>query len=297
MTLRAKVFIGSSTEGKEVADAIDFGLQSEAEPTVWTSGAFNLSESIVSGLMRQARESDFGIFVFSGDDTVQIRGRQQRVPRDNVVYELGLFSGFLRPSRCFFVVPEDMPIHLPSDLQGITCARYSTRSDGNWKGAMNPFCSTVKDKIRVEGFRLHETENYLMDLATQYEYSNWITDQATRVSEKDGIFERMRSYIRGRRNDVSKLTLIKQGRLGCYVAFAAAVTVSPEPSDCGLVLSIPPARISTPNAQYKMIAGVSTLNHGFRLSAGNKQELLNWAQKMPNIDKTLIERIEKMRDR
>jgi predicted nucleotide-binding protein len=197
MTLKPKVFIGSSKEGEAIADAIDSGLQLEAEPTVWTSRAFDLSESIVSGLVRHARKSDFGIFVFSGDDSVEIRGQQLRVPRDNVVYELGLFTGFLGASRCFFVVPQDMPVHLPSDLQGITCESYVRRSDGNWRAAMNPFCSAAKERIKDQGFRLYQTKNYLIELATKYECCDWIINEPARVSQKDKIWDNMCYYIRG----------------------------------------------------------------------------------------------------
>lgn len=153
--LKPKIFIGSSTESKEIADAIDYGLRPEAEPTVWAKGGFDLSENTLAGLMRGARESDFGIFVFAGDDRIEIRGQQLKVPRDNVIYELGLFTGNLGLSRCFFVAPHDLPLRLPSDLQGITFDGYdNTRSDGNWKAEMNSFCSRVKDKIKVEYWAL-----------------------------------------------------------------------------------------------------------------------------------------------
>jgi predicted nucleotide-binding protein len=116
--MKPKVFIGSSLEAKPVADAIDANLQHEAFPKVWTSGVFGLSESTLSSLMREVRESDFAIFVFGTDDISVIRGELLTVPRDNVVYELGLFSGALEPARCFFLAPSDVEIHLPSDLAG-----------------------------------------------------------------------------------------------------------------------------------------------------------------------------------
>jgi len=210
--LKPKIFIGSSRESKEIADAIDHGLRPEAEPTVWAPGGFDLSENTLAGLMRSARESDFGIFVFAGDDTTEIRGQQLKVPRDNVIYELGLFTGHLGLSRCFFVAPRDLPIRIPTDLQGITFEQYdSTRSDGNWKAEMNSFCSRVKDTIKI-GYWLYEQENYLMELATQYECCNWIIDERARVERKDYIWQLM---IRASKNNVSKVMLVKQGRIGC----------------------------------------------------------------------------------
>jgi predicted nucleotide-binding protein len=71
-------------------------------------------------LLEAVNTSEFGIFVFSPDDAVGIRGKLFSAPRDNVVYELGLFSAALGPERCFFVIPDDADIRLPSNLSGMT---------------------------------------------------------------------------------------------------------------------------------------------------------------------------------
>jgi predicted nucleotide-binding protein len=100
--MNPRIFIGSSTEGKPVADAIHSELQSEAECTVWTQGIFGLSETNIENSKRQVATSEFGIFVFSPDDLVTMRGKLFSAPRDNVVYELGLFSGALGPGAMLF---------------------------------------------------------------------------------------------------------------------------------------------------------------------------------------------------
>jgi hypothetical protein len=83
------------------------------------------------------------------DDAVTMRGKLFSAPRDNVVYELGLFSGALGRERCFFVTPEGTDIHLPTDLLGMTAGWYETgRRDGNLQAAVGPFCTKVRNKIR-----------------------------------------------------------------------------------------------------------------------------------------------------
>ena len=116
--MNPKIFIGSSSEALQFARAIHAELQDVAECTVWKDGAFGLSAQTVESLVKNLRESDFGIFVFSADDIVTIRGDLLKVPRDNVIFEAGLFSGYLGPERCFIVVPQNSSIHLPSDLLG-----------------------------------------------------------------------------------------------------------------------------------------------------------------------------------
>jgi hypothetical protein len=146
--MKPRIFIGSSSEGKSVADAIHSELQSEAECTVWTQGVFGLSDSNLEALKRQVDTSEFGIFVFSPDDALTMRGKLFSAPRDNVVYELGLFSGALGRERCFFVTPQGTDIHLPTDLLGMTAGWYEAgRSDRNFQRAVGPFCTQVRHNI------------------------------------------------------------------------------------------------------------------------------------------------------
>jgi hypothetical protein len=143
--MRPRIFIGSSKEGEKIARAIQQELP-EAHCSVWTQGVFGLSKSAIENLMNHLEASQFGIFVFSSDDIVKIRGDVFPAPRDNVVYELGLFTGALGTHRCFFAIPEGKDIRLPSDLLGITAGRYQTdRSD--LRGAVGSFCTDVRNQI------------------------------------------------------------------------------------------------------------------------------------------------------
>jgi predicted nucleotide-binding protein len=49
--MKPKLFIGSSVEGKPIAEAIHSELQSETECTIWTHGVFGLSNSNIESLM------------------------------------------------------------------------------------------------------------------------------------------------------------------------------------------------------------------------------------------------------
>ena len=136
--IKPRVFIGSSLEGKRVANAIHAKLRYVADCTVWTDGVFGLSAPTLASLMKQVEDSEFGIFVFSPDDVVEMRDKTCLTPRDNVVYELGLFSGRLGPERCFFVQPQSTPMHLPSDLAGIAYGEYEDhRLSDNAEAAVN----------------------------------------------------------------------------------------------------------------------------------------------------------------
>jgi len=68
---------------------------------------------------------DFGIFVFSPDDIVKMRGQEFQSARDNVLFELGLFIGRLGKERGIILLPRGQEdFHLPTDLLGITPGTY-----------------------------------------------------------------------------------------------------------------------------------------------------------------------------
>lgn len=153
--MKPKVFIGSSAESVAIADAVHANLTYHAECTVWKH-AFQLAAHTMGELMRNLRETDFGIFILSPDDTAIIRGRSNQIARDNVIFELGMFVGRLGTERTFFLVPDDTTdLHLPSDLAGVTPGRYeSNRRDNNWPAALNPACLQIRFAMeRLKSFQ------------------------------------------------------------------------------------------------------------------------------------------------
>ncbi|MES2429753.1 MAG: TIR domain-containing protein [Bacteroidota bacterium] len=145
---RPKLFIGSSVEGLTVAYAIQENLKFIAETTVWDQDVFNLSESSLDSLIKALDQSDFGIFIFSPDDYIKIRGKKDLAVRDNVIFELGLFIGKLTRKRSFIVLPDQPSFHLPTDLIGFTPATYETnRADKNMQAATGSASNKIREII------------------------------------------------------------------------------------------------------------------------------------------------------
>jgi predicted nucleotide-binding protein/ElaB/YqjD/DUF883 family membrane-anchored ribosome-binding protein len=151
-----RIFIGSSTEGLAIAEAIQANLDPSraAECIVWTQGVFRLGGSTLESLVHEAGHCDYAVLVVTPDDMVERRGETHFSPRDNVVFELGLFMGALGQERTFMVVPNGISLELPSDLNGITQGRFNNkRSDNNLLAALGPFCSHVKARLQTHGLR------------------------------------------------------------------------------------------------------------------------------------------------
>ncbi|NVO12661.1 MAG: nucleotide-binding protein [Rhodoplanes sp.] len=148
----ASVFIASSVEGLDVAYGLQEHLDYTAEPTVWTQDVFRPSSSAIVDLLAATRRFEFAIFAFTAYDVLQLRDSRVSVVRDNVIFEFGLFVGALGLSRCFFVVPRSAePLHLPTDLLGLTPLTYaSDRSDKNLIAALGPAANRVRRSIREQ---------------------------------------------------------------------------------------------------------------------------------------------------
>jgi tetratricopeptide (TPR) repeat protein len=153
--MKPTLFIGSSVEGLQVANSVHQNLRFVAEVTVWDQGVFQLSKTNLESLDDALTRSDFGVFVFSPDDIINIRGEQNRAVRDNVILELGLFAGRLGRERCFILLPENcQDVHLPTDLIGMTPALSEVgRSDGSMQAATGPACQSIRSAIQSLGLR------------------------------------------------------------------------------------------------------------------------------------------------
>jgi len=146
-TKRASVFVGSSSEGLAIAEHLQVLLDDYAEVTIWNQGVFGLTRSALDNLVRSARESDFAVLVLSKDDQISIRGRLSGAPRDNVIFELGLFIGALGPERTFMVHSRQDPPRVPTDLLGVTAALYNERSDQNIQAALGPAALQLRKAV------------------------------------------------------------------------------------------------------------------------------------------------------
>lgn len=151
--MKPRVFVASAQEHLDLAYAVQEGLDYDAEATVWTQGVFQLSRSTLAALLDQLDVSDFAIFIMAPSDTAVMRNDNRSTVRDNVVFELGLFTGRLGHERCFIIVPRGADeLHLPTDLLGITPAEYDAdRQDKNLVAALGAACNRIRKSIKRLG--------------------------------------------------------------------------------------------------------------------------------------------------
>jgi hypothetical protein len=149
---RPTIFIGSSKEGLSIAEAVADQLKGSLQVTPWSSGVFGLGTYTLEALLARAHEFDFAALVFSPDDQTVSRGADSPSPRDNVVFEAGLFMGRLGRERTFVIYDSTSSVRVPSDLAGITVATFcGARDDDNLLAAVDDACRTIKRHARKLG--------------------------------------------------------------------------------------------------------------------------------------------------
>jgi len=122
MIIKPRIFIGSSKEGIDVANFVKKYLSATADCFVWTDDIFKFNKSYFNTLIKEVSFFDFGILVATKDDYIESRDRIFQAPRDNVIFEFGLFLGRLGANRAFIVQEEG--VKLPSDLFGISMPTF-----------------------------------------------------------------------------------------------------------------------------------------------------------------------------
>jgi nucleotide-binding universal stress UspA family protein len=147
--VKPRIFLGSSGKQATLLEAIARGLEEVADVEPWTT-TFNPGRGTLDRLVELSREVDFAAFVFAQDDwtTTDASESGQASPRDNVVFEAGLFGGALGIRRTFILHATDSK--LPTDLLGLTAVRYDPAGGEAEIDAIN---EKLRKAIETEGRR------------------------------------------------------------------------------------------------------------------------------------------------
>ena len=145
--MKPRIFLGSSGKQAELLDAITNGLEDLVDVEPWTT-TFNPGRSTLDRLVELSQEVDFAAFVFAQDDWTTTDASQsgQASPRDNVVFEAGLFGGALGIRRTFILHAHGSK--LPSDLLGLTSSA-TTRPPA--QAEVNAIDEKLRKAIETEG--------------------------------------------------------------------------------------------------------------------------------------------------
>lgn len=147
------LFVGSSRESLPIVEALVDGWKSS--PFIvrpWTGGVFTPSQFPIDDLAKQLAACDFAALVLGPDDQVLSRGITSNAPRDNVLFELGLFMGAIERARTLFIIPADADVKIPTDILGLNPLKFVSRTD-SLTDNVAPVCSDIASLIQRMGPR------------------------------------------------------------------------------------------------------------------------------------------------
>ena len=146
---KPRIFLGSSGKQAPLLESITRGLEDVADVEPWTT-TFNPGRGTLERLVELSQTVDFAAFVFAQDDWTATDPSQtgQASPRDNVVFEAGLFGGALGIRRTFILHAHDAK--LPTDLLGLTAVRYDA---GATAAEIDEINEKLRKAIEAEGHR------------------------------------------------------------------------------------------------------------------------------------------------
>jgi hypothetical protein len=135
--LPPRVFVASSRTSSPLAHRIADRLQPDVAADVWDV-TFKPGDNTLDNLLLYSSLYEFGIFILSADDLTLAKDVLNLQPRDNVIFELGIFMGAVGRSRAFAVVVDNGgDVKLPSDLDGSTYVKVRFKSPTDTRRAVD----------------------------------------------------------------------------------------------------------------------------------------------------------------
>jgi hypothetical protein len=140
-----RLLIASTSEALTYARALKRMLGPSADATVWDEGLFAPGEFSLESLEEHSREYDGALVIATADDRVISRGRESKAPRDNIVFEFGLFVAVFGRRRALLLVASREDLKVPTDIAGLTYLPFKARRRP--AESLKPVVETLKSRL------------------------------------------------------------------------------------------------------------------------------------------------------
>lgn len=144
---------------------------------------FEIGKTFIESLLDALPRFDYAILILTPDSLISEREVETFGPRDDVIFELGLFMGRLGRSRTFIVRQAGGKMKMPSDLDGVTVATYDwPRRDKSHKSAVGAACDSIRHVIRDLGVSDTKAATAITDIRRrQNEQEKDLVSQQTQI--------------------------------------------------------------------------------------------------------------------
>jgi predicted nucleotide-binding protein len=161
------VFIGSSSAALDLARRLKAALGDAVRAEIWDENAIKTNPdgsytdgAVMANLFQTARLYDYAIMILRPDDTLKTVDEKGQpidlsIPRDNVIFELGLFMGAIGGRRALAVVSHGATaVRLPSDLFGFDQVTLAGEDEASVQAAAPLILGKIMDSYNSVGLSL-----------------------------------------------------------------------------------------------------------------------------------------------
>src|SRR5215813_13684782 len=120
--MKPKVFVGSSREALPVVRIVENALSETCDVFSWDTNSVNPGQYLFEGLLEISESVDFAILILSPDDKLNYRENEYNAPRDNVIFESGIFMSKVGRERVFLLSADNLKY--PTDIAPIQRVPY-----------------------------------------------------------------------------------------------------------------------------------------------------------------------------
>ncbi|MBB5351529.1 hypothetical protein HNR46_001766 [Haloferula luteola] len=148
-------------------------------------------ETILTTFLRKLLTIDVAVLVLGADD-VQLQtlvdgsSREIRVPRDNVVFELGATMARLGTKKVFMLVPSELNVRVPSYMRHSKLFSYDPAPAMPWEEALQPIANEIIAQLSNLGEDLFHSDLPALGLVQSYFY-NFVNPVHEKLDEEQSI--------------------------------------------------------------------------------------------------------------
>ncbi len=159
---RMRVFIASAGKAQPLAEALYNAMTNTEQTEIWDvipwwdkkSEVLRYGQTVIESLKDECRKADLAVTLLTADDYTIKNGKKMMEPRDNCIFEAGLFMGALGlDSKRSVLVTSVTEGSLPSDFKGIQVINFQspTKSqfeDAKWRSeTMSDVAKRLKEHV------------------------------------------------------------------------------------------------------------------------------------------------------
>jgi CRP/FNR family cyclic AMP-dependent transcriptional regulator len=120
---------------------------------IWTEGLFSESHYSIESLEQAMRDSDFAIVIAPPNNFMNTRRQAKHIPRDKVIFELGVFVGYLGSRRVLHLELCREEEKSSTNLSGLITISYHDDDLKALSSLLDPACHRMRKIINDLGPR------------------------------------------------------------------------------------------------------------------------------------------------